>query len=191
MAPLVDFASCGEHASGRMGERREDAQGRGRANAVKAHKGDEIWRGRCKGDEKCPDSVALSRFRGSAPPVPPRELARETECGMRRPKGDEKCPGAVALSRFRGGASPGMPRGHARETKYGTEWLEGDGYHTDSVTLERSRGNVNAEMLRPHARVKDCTPKVSPLERFTAARPAPYLPIIDASLLPSLHLFDA
>ena len=110
---------------------------------------------------------------------------------MRRPKGDEKCPDSVTLGRLYGSASPGMPLGHARETKYGTEWLEGDEYRTDSVTLERSRGNVNAEMPRPHARVKDCTPKVSPLERFAAARPAPYLPIIDASLLPSFHLFDA
>ena len=110
---------------------------------------------------------------------------------MERCKGDGKYPGNVALSRFRDSAPPGMPQGYARGTEYGTEWLEGDGYRTDSVTLERSRGNVNAEMPRPHARVKDCTPKVSPLERFAAARSAPYLPIIDASLLPSFHLFDA
>ena len=108
MAPLVDFASCGVYASGRMGERREDAQGNGRAGAVKAHKGDEIWRGRCKGDENHPGNVALSRFRGSAPPVPPRKLAKETEYGMRRPKGDEKCPDSVALACFRGNSIPGL-----------------------------------------------------------------------------------
>ena len=62
---------------------------------------------------------------------------------------------------------------------------------TGNVALSRFRGSASPGMPRGHARVKDCTPKISPLERFAAARPAPYLPIIDASLLANFHLFDA
>ena len=71
---------------------------------------------RFKGDGNHPGNVALSRFRGSAPPVPPRELARDTEYGMRRPKGDEKRPDSVTLALFRGNVGSELPRSHARAT---------------------------------------------------------------------------
>ena len=43
----------------------------------------------CEGDGKCPGSVALRLFRGSASPEMPRGYARETKYGTEWLEGDE------------------------------------------------------------------------------------------------------
>lgn len=73
---------------------------------------------RPKGDEQCPDSVALSRFRGGAPPGVPRGYARGTEYAVERLKDDGYHTDSVTLACFRGSSIPVLSWEPAKGKEY-------------------------------------------------------------------------